>query len=439
MGGLGLGFGSFLLPLSAPAAERKREEVIFWHQWTSNWAEVVHTIVRRFNESQDRYEVRPLIVAGGVANTKMMLGIVGGSPPDCMAQWSPVIAAWARRGMLTPLDSLMAEGEYERIQQWLYPAVREMGSYEGHLYGLATGMNAWALYYNPRHFREAGLDPNRPPRTIAELDSAAEKLFRFRSDHSIERLGFLPGNLLHWSAVFGGRWLDPVTHRPQATHPQTIAALAWMQSYGKKYDINRIVQFQSGLASQFEADWPFLTGKISMVEDGQWRVTQIAQYAPKDFEYRVCPLPSPDGNKLACWSNGNFMIIPRGAKNPRGAWEFMKFWTGWTGGDDPDLQRAGARSAEFYVWGGWLPAGRTIPTQPAYQEYMARYPAFRTFVDLIQSPDVQVTPQVPVQQFFLDRLGANVEAVMRGRKSPEAALQTVERETQEELRRVLAR
>src|SRR5579872_2272035 len=155
-------------PTVARAAQR--EPVVFWHQWTSNETEEVNRICRRFNDSQNQYEVKPLVVSGNIASTKMILSIVGGDPPDCMAQWSPVIADWGRRNMLIPMDSFMEDGEFDRLKKWLYPAVLQAGSYQGHLYSLPTNFNVFALYYNARHFREAGLDPDRPPRTLAELD-----------------------------------------------------------------------------------------------------------------------------------------------------------------------------------------------------------------------------------------------------------------------------
>ena len=46
--------------------------------------------------------------------------------------------------------------------------------YGDRTYGLAVTTNTNFLVYNKRIFREAGLDPERPPRTIEELDAAAQ-------------------------------------------------------------------------------------------------------------------------------------------------------------------------------------------------------------------------------------------------------------------------
>lgn len=44
------------------------------------------------------------------------------------------------------------------------------------LYALPWDTDARVIYYNKEHFREAGLDPEKPPRTIEELDEYADKL-----------------------------------------------------------------------------------------------------------------------------------------------------------------------------------------------------------------------------------------------------------------------
>jgi multiple sugar transport system substrate-binding protein len=426
-----------IIPQSVASAA-PRQPIIFWHEWTSNASQAVNAICQRFNEFQDQYEVKPLLVSGGpsFANTKMLLGIVGGNPPDCMAQWSPVIASWGRRGMLLPLDAMMEPGEFDRLKTWLYPAVLRASMYQGHLYSLPTNFNAFALFYNARHFREAGLDPDRPPRTIAELDEDARKLYRLDSAGRIERMGFFPGQLMNWAAAFGGRWYNPQAGRITATDPHILDALTWMQSYALRYDMNRIAAFQAGQTNLSDATWPFLDDKtVSMVEDGQWRVHIIHDNAPPGFDYRVCPLPSPDGKRIASFCAVNLMIIPRGAKNPRGAWEFIKFWNGWKDHDDGSHV---ARAAEFYTWGGWLPTSPKIAEQPAYKAYLKQYPQFQTFVNIAASPDAQVAPQFPIQQYFLDRVDEEAEAVMRSVLTPAQGLHKLQVETQAELDRVNA-
>jgi len=410
-----------------------REKVIFWHMWTSNWADVINDIVERFNTSQDRYEVVPLIITGGGAvrggsvgsSLKTLIATAGGDPPDCMGQWEQVIPAWAERGVLTPLDELMTPDEWSDLRDRLYPAVRAIGTYKGRFYGLSTGMNTWAIYYRPSHFVEAGLDPNRFPETLEALDQVAEQLYCYDEAGNITRIGFMPEWLIQWIAVFGGSLYDAGADRITLTHPRNVAALTWMRGCNYKYGYEKVLRFKTGLPSTMAANWPFISGAFSIVVDGQWRVEQLRQYAP-ELDYRTAPIPAPAGGKpLACWSNGNFMVIPSKAKNKQGAMAFMRFWSGV---DDPK------RAAEFYTWGGWLPIVPEIAQAPIYQAYLKKYPAFRTFVKIMASPNVQVTPPVLVQRYLLNRLTWAEEAACRAVVSPRQALEAVGKEVDRELR-----
>ncbi|MCX5670925.1 MAG: ABC transporter substrate-binding protein [Planctomycetota bacterium] len=408
-----------------PPEERRwpgREKVVFWHMWTSNWAEVVRRICDRFNDSQDRYEVVPLTVFGG--SLKTLIATSGGDPPDCMAQWEAVIPAWAARGALTPLDTLMPAEEWRALRDRMYPAVRDIGMYQDHFYGLSTGMNVWAVYYRPEYFRQTGLDPDKFPETLEELDALSDRLFQYDKDGRITRIGFTPRWLVHYIATFGGSLYDPATRQITFTNPKNVEALEWITSRADRYGFERILQFESGLSTTMAASWPFISGAYAMVLDGQWRVEQLAKYAP-ELEYRVAPLPPPKGGKpLACWSNGNFTIIPSGARNKAGAWAFMRFWSGV---DKPE------RAAEFYTWGGWLPITPDVAAAPRYQAYCATYPHFRAFLQIMASPNVQVTPPVPVQAYMMSRLTWAEDAALRRHLSPREALEQAARETQREL------
>jgi len=407
-----------------PHAKRypDREKVVFWHMWTAKWEKVVQEIVDRFNASQTQWEVVALVVPGG--SLKTLIATAGGDPPDVMAQWDPVIPAWAERGALTPLDEILDPKDWAYLEKNMYPAVRAIGTYKGHFYGLSTGMNIWAIYYRPSRFREAGLDPDRFPETLEELDAAAAKLFRYDAAGRITRIGFMPRWLSQWSAVFGGSFYDATRGELTLLDPGALRALEWMTDYTKRYGFERVQQFESGLTTSMGASWPFISGAYAITVDGQWRIQDLAE--AKESDYRTAPIPPPEGGKpLACWSNGNFMVVPSGAKHKQGALAFMKFWSGV---DDPE------RAAEFYTWGGWLPITPDVANARRYQQYIRENPEFATFVRVLASPNVQVSPPVPIQAYLMNRLGSAEDAALRGTLTPRQAMERLDEEIRREQR-----
>jgi len=73
-----------------------------------------------------------------------------------------------------------------------------------------------------------------------------------------------------------------------------------------------------------------------------------------------------------------------------------------------------------------------IACSRVYQEYLAKNPQFKTFVDLMPSKNIEVMPPIAYQTFLTDHIAAMEDSVTRGTVSPEAGLAqlsvTIERE-----------
>lgn len=70
----------------------------------------------------------------------------------------------------------------------------------------------------------------------------------------------------------------------------------------------------------------FANGRVSMVVQGNWYVDTIQRYKP-DLNYGIAPIPVAEGVKgPVTWSGGWSVVIPKGAKHPQEAFEFMKYF-----------------------------------------------------------------------------------------------------------------
>lgn len=411
---------------SVVPARPGRIQVRFWHMWTAEWKTVVDRIVARFNEEQSTYEVVALSVPPEGAESKLLLATVGGDPPDVMAQWQNVIPTWAKSGLLIPLDELMSQADRETFAQQAYPVVKKLGVYRGRHYGLAIGLNAFACYYRVDHLREAGLTPADLPTTLEGLVELGQKLNRFDAKGNLMRVGFMPQWFQMYAPIFGGGFYDDARGELTLSTPANLRALSYLSAQREVLGRDRVTRFDSAQNAGFGLEWPFVTGSLSITVDGQWRVEQLAKYAPR-LEYGVMAVPPPSGGKaMAGFANGNFMLVPRGAKHAAGAWAFIRFWSGLS---NPNA------AAELYTWGGWLPPLSGVAEAPAFRRYLERYPAFRAFVELLPSQNQQTLPPVPFQTFLLDRIKAADDAAMRGLLSPQAALERLEREVRDERQR----
>lgn len=358
-------------------------EVVFWHFWGGEDRRVVEDVVARFNASQSDYLVRAVAMPGNNLDLKVFLAITGGDPPDLINQDDPILGDWAARGALLPLEDVVPHEELQGLDGWLFPAAQRLGSYRDKHYALCNGLDIRALYYNRTLLEELG---ESAPTTLEELDALAERITP-AGEQRRERYAFLPDSrrLWAWGPVFGGGFFATSDGMVQVDTPENRAALQWMISYRQRYGSDSLAAFRTGDQSLPGKTFPLLSGRYVFLMDGQWRVRDIraAQRAQSErkepvTEYGVCPLPPPRGGpRDAGWVNGNFFVVPRGAKQPLGAWEFMKFWSGY-GGHEPE-------AAQSCIAGGWIPVSRQVVEQAAFQQYLADEPLFAEFVRLAGS------------------------------------------------------
>jgi len=411
---------------STPAPAEDREEVVFWHFWGGRDRPLVEEIVKQFNESQTQYTVRAIAMPGSNLDLKFFLSVAGGDPPDLLNHDDPIVADWAHRGVLTPLDELATADELKRLGEWLFPAARQLGSYNDRLYALCNGLDIRALYCNTTLLAEHGLSL---PTTTEDLDHIAETIAPPDQPVGRRRMGYLPDprRLWAWGIVFGGSFVDSEATTPAdritADSPEIIEALTWMADYGRRYGPSEVAAFRSGEQALTGASFPLLADRrYAVVMDGQWRVRDIAQAKlanqpnqPHD-EFATIPLPSPpDGRKNAGWVNGNFFVVPSQARHKQGAWQFMKFWSGFDGHE--------AKAAVACAAGGWIPASQQVVDQPAYQQELQRQPLLKTFVSLASSPDQIPVPSLPVASLYYHEIVQAAQEVLYRGADPTTTLQ----------------
>ena len=105
-----------------------RSEVVFWHFWGGKDRPVVEAIAERFNASQHDYFVRPIAMPGNNLDLKFFLSVAGADPPDVVNQDDPVVADWASRGAITPLDELASAKEIAELEKVVANSVRQLSN-----------------------------------------------------------------------------------------------------------------------------------------------------------------------------------------------------------------------------------------------------------------------------------------------------------------------
>lgn len=301
-------------------------ELEFWGWWSSEARKPhIEEMVKGFNESQGKYHVTYVDIPFGDIFTKNIAQIAAGKPCDIMANNMEEVRFRASQGQVEALDPYLTDdvkGSF--YEQYIDACVGEDGS----VYALPLSVDTRAIYYNKAHFEEAGINPE-DIRSWADLEEAARKLDKKNGD-SWERIGFVPvignGGVDTWviNANSGHGWFTE-EFEPAANSDTNKEAFQWVRKqiehYGQaKYDELSAV-FASGMQD------PFASGVLSMLVHTSAYPASLKQNAP-DLEYGVIPMPEFKEGAGHVANGGGFVLeIPKGAKNPEGSYEFIKYVT----------------------------------------------------------------------------------------------------------------
>ncbi|MEO6003820.1 MAG: ABC transporter substrate-binding protein [Opitutus sp.] len=442
----------FALVLSATASaasgDRSGRVVInYWEKWSGFEAEAMQAIIDDFNRSQERIEVRMLSISP--IDTKLMLAASGGNPPDVAGLWEYSIPDFAEKGALLPLDEALAEAGLGA--EHYVPSYWELCRHRGFTWALPSTPGCVALFYNKRLFREVGLNPDQPPRTFAEVEAMSRRLTRVELErngrrvrisfdeltvperqsgkYSIVQIGHQPADagmfVSAWGFWFGAKYYDG-DRRILADDAGNLAAFRWLRETMTTYGVDQLKNFGASFGQSQSAVSPFLAGKGAMVVQGPWYPNFIEKYAP-DLEWGVTPFPAAPGvadNAPMTLIIADMLVIPRGAKHPREAFEFLRYT------QQREVAEKLARLQRKFT------ALREVSP-----EFIATHPnpANRLFSELSRSPNARAVPKLSIWRDYDIEMSVAALNVRYLLKTPEQALAEVQKRVSWRFDRVMRR
>jgi len=386
-----------------------KEQLQVWSMWAGDEQRYFENTLAAYN--RERKPKRPLTNLGAVQDDKTIRALVGGSPPELFTvRDSAMLAPLAANGALRPLDDLMAASGIT-LDQFTDASIGQC-RWDNKTWAIPYLVDCMVLLWNKKVFRDAGLDPEQPPRTLEELEEFCKRL-TLRKDGRIQRIGLRPPEAVQMIAACGGQFVDPTTGNVTSDHPDTVTAARWYKRLMDAQGGNEAVAgFSSGLANEMGSYNPFYLGQAAMVFTGQWYTWWTEKYAPKT-DYGVAPLPYPSGRpelQDTAWLGGNLFCIPRESKTVEDAWDYLR----WT------QTALGQRTFCNEMHG--VPNQRASLTDPALRTGALWKEKFGRFMDFSAGPGARHFPPMPVANLYLTELTAAFDAVRYGRREPEAAL-----------------
>ena len=263
--------------------------------------------------------------------TKLATSVQAGDVPDLISFDLIFMPDFMRAGFLTDLTAeLSADPNQAKVAQ----AFRDLASYEGKLYGTGFTPDVSILLYNKDLFRKAGLDPESPPKTIAQLEEYATKIrasdpnvYGYYFSGSCGGCNIFTQAPMMWAS--GAKLLPASGDDTPMDGTGVREVLQMLQNLWKNGVVPESAEADTG--ANFQAT--FETGVIGMQGSGGFAIASLKANHP-EIDFGIAPLPGVEEGQASSFVGGDVIAIPKGAKHPEIALEFIK----WQLSDEAQLE-----------------------------------------------------------------------------------------------------
>lgn len=168
--------GTAVPPANAVTNASGVTTVTFWHSMSGPTADALNTLIDRFDAAhKGKIVVKPVFEgAYDDAITKYKASVLSHSTPSLMMIYDVGTRFMVDSGQVVPMQKFIDRDHYSTAD--LQPNITGYYSIGKTLYSMPFNTSMPVLYYNKTLFAKAGLDPDKPPSTLADIRTDAEKL-----------------------------------------------------------------------------------------------------------------------------------------------------------------------------------------------------------------------------------------------------------------------
>jgi multiple sugar transport system substrate-binding protein len=297
--------------------------VQFWARTVSKT--LAQKLVSEFNATHKNLQVKLTLTSINDDVTSLATSIRAGDPPDVVGLNDIDVPTFTSEGAMMNLTPYINKLPYKSE---LSPGHVNLATYNGAEYGVPYWADLSVLWINKTLFKEAGLNPNDPPTTYAQILSDAQAInklghgvngFTFAGDCQ-GCLGFTvqPGIWAAGSYLTSGgigKQTATITGNTALENALTLYQQMWSQHLVPDND-------RTDNGTTWGQD--FAAGKIGIMPAGYGQVVDLVKPSQLGTEFMDSPLPGANGG-YSTFDGGDDFVIPAAAKNASGAWEFIQW------------------------------------------------------------------------------------------------------------------
>ncbi|MCL4517439.1 MAG: ABC transporter substrate-binding protein [Firmicutes bacterium] len=320
---------TLLLLLAVSSLASARVTITYWTHTHPPMVDLTKELIAEFEKENPDIQVEYTAIPNNQFFTKMLTSMSTGTGPDVFNMSSTRITAYLGSDAVVPVipSAFGYKNQAELENAWVKGTLKA-ASKDGKIYGIPSEYNVSALVINAAHFKEAGLNPNNPPRTWDELKKHAEKL-TVRKGNQIVRRGFdffyLPN--FYW-LDFGVLLGQQGGHILSANGKESVingeAGVKALQTWYDMVYKDKVAGPQYSLKDSTNPMIDYVNGNVSMFLAYPWSIGLLKD-TPVWKDSVIVPLPQMDPAHPVTHAYGYYWMVSKTSKHPEASWKFVNF------------------------------------------------------------------------------------------------------------------
>ena len=383
-----------------------------WHLTEDVWNKSLNEGMDIFQKQNPNIKVVMEPISYGEKETKYTVESAAGRAPDVFHVHAFSLPMFFGKGFAKDLTPFIEKEDPKFLDAW-FPLAINLMKYNGKVHAMPGGYMTMVLFYNTEMFKDAGLDPNKPPKTWDEFLTYAKKLTRDTDgDGKVDQWGFgtvgakSPGFSMRfgpflWSS--GANYLTPDMKRSALDTPAAKQAFAF---FVELYTKHKVVPPGLTAMNPQEVRTQLAQKKVAMIMGSGWTPPIVNKINPalNAFEVLKCaPAPVKVKPATAIWLSS--WVMSPNTKHPNEAWQLIKFIT--------------SKETELK----WFVDNRVTSSR---KDVSGVAPEILNdkFASVMASqlPFGKVEPQIPQWPAIMDTFTTSLQEAIVGMKSPDQAL-----------------
>ena len=374
-----------------------------------------------FEKDNPGIKLRP-IYSGSYQESiaKALTAVKSGDPPVTSILLSTDMYSLIDEDAIVPFDDLIKTTDDRAWLSSFYPAFMENSQTGGKTWGIPFQRSTIVLYYNKEAFKDAGLDPNRPPGTWTEMAEYAQKLTKRDASGNVTQWGVqIPSSgFPYW--LFQGLAIENGVNLMNAAgtevyydKPEVVGALQYWLDL-----VNKDKVHPPGIVEWGTTPKDFFERKVAMMWTTTGNLTNVRSNAKFDFGVAMLPANKQRGSPTG---GGNFYIFKKSTPAQReAAFKFIKWVT------TPE------RAAKWGIDTGYVAVRADAWDTPVMKQYVAGFAPAAVARD--QLPYAKAELSTHDNQRVTKALNDGLQAALTGTKTPAQAMKDAQREADRLLR-----